>query len=108
MHQVKRLFFVPVGLPGMGKSTLAKHIKNATEKHLSAEGLASTKADPSRLQALLSPDMDAASLLGSLPSVEFNKISYDRILSDFTAAYIEKHPEVAFHEGIDIIRADAD
>jgi len=33
MHQVKKLFFVPVGLPGMGKSTLAKHIKLAAAKH---------------------------------------------------------------------------
>ena len=35
MHPVKRLFFVPVGLPGMGKSTLAKHIRQATQHHLS-------------------------------------------------------------------------
>ncbi len=34
MHSVKKIFFVPVGLPGMGKSTLAKHIRLATEKHL--------------------------------------------------------------------------
>ena len=34
MHGVQKLFFVPVGLPGMGKSTLAKHIKNSTEKYL--------------------------------------------------------------------------
>jgi len=30
MYQVKKLFFVPVGLPGMGKSTLAKHLREAT------------------------------------------------------------------------------
>lgn len=29
MHHVKKLFFVPVGLPGMGKSTLAKHLKDS-------------------------------------------------------------------------------
>lgn len=34
MNAVKKIFFVPVGLPGMGKSTLAKHIRLATEKHL--------------------------------------------------------------------------
>jgi hypothetical protein len=34
MLHVKKLFFVPVCLPGMGKSTLAKHIKLATSKHL--------------------------------------------------------------------------
>ena len=30
MQTVKKLFFIPVGLPGMGKSTLAKHIRQAT------------------------------------------------------------------------------
>lgn len=34
MQSVSKLFFVPVGLPGMGKSTLAKHIKISTEKYL--------------------------------------------------------------------------
>lgn len=34
MHRVKKLFFVPVGLPGMGKSTLAKNIRLTVEKNL--------------------------------------------------------------------------
>jgi len=34
MQTVKKIFFVPVGLPGMGKSTLAKHIRLAAEKNL--------------------------------------------------------------------------
>ncbi len=29
MEQVKKIFFVPTGLPGMGKTTLAKHLKQA-------------------------------------------------------------------------------
>ena len=29
MRAVNKLFFLPVGLPGMGKSTLAKHINKA-------------------------------------------------------------------------------
>ena len=37
MLNVKKLFFVPVGLPGMGKSTLAKHIRQTTEKHLNSD-----------------------------------------------------------------------
>lgn len=37
MQHIKRLFFVPVGLPGMGKSTLSKHIKLAVEKNLAAD-----------------------------------------------------------------------
>lgn len=34
MHAVTKLFFVPVGLPGMGKSTLAKNIRNAIANNL--------------------------------------------------------------------------
>jgi hypothetical protein len=37
MQHIKRLFFVPVGLPGMGKSTLSKHIKLAVEKNLGVQ-----------------------------------------------------------------------
>ncbi len=29
----KKLFLVPVGLPGMGKSTLAKNLRKAIEMH---------------------------------------------------------------------------
>jgi hypothetical protein len=38
MRTVNKLFFIPVGLPGMGKSTLAKHIK------LAVDGIESGKA----------------------------------------------------------------
>ena len=41
MHSVKKLFFVPVGLPGMGKSTLAKNIRLSIEKNLSVESKSS-------------------------------------------------------------------
>jgi len=40
MRQVQKLFFVPVGLPGMGKSTLAKNIRLAIENNLTAESKA--------------------------------------------------------------------
>lgn len=53
MHTAKKLFFVPVGLPGMGKSTLAKHIRQATEKSKKAQ-----------------------------TQLSFHKVSYDRILGD--------------------------
>lgn len=43
MQHVKRLFFVPVGLPGMGKSTLSKHIKQAVERNLSDANLIKTQ-----------------------------------------------------------------
>ena len=35
MRAVSKIFFVPVGLPGMGKSTLAKNIRLAIEENLS-------------------------------------------------------------------------
>jgi len=47
-------------------------------------------------------------LLSLLPTVEFKKISYDRILGDLTNAYLDEHPDVPFHEVIDIIRPGAD
>jgi len=43
-----------------------------------------------------------------MPVVEFKKISYDRILGDLTGSYMEEHPDVPFHEVIDIIRPIAD
>ena len=43
MQHVKKLFFVPIGLPGMGKSTLSKHIKLAIETNLSDSKLAGGK-----------------------------------------------------------------
>jgi tRNA uridine 5-carbamoylmethylation protein Kti12 len=45
MSQVKKLFFVPVGLPGMGKSTLAKHIRQATQNHLQGQNQIGSKRD---------------------------------------------------------------
>jgi len=40
--------------------------------------------------------------------VSFTKVSYDRILGDNLSAYRDEHPEVPFHEIIDIIRGKAD
>ena len=40
MHHIRKLYFVPVGLPGMGKSTLAKHINISTQKHLNKSAVA--------------------------------------------------------------------
>jgi tRNA uridine 5-carbamoylmethylation protein Kti12 len=88
MAHIKRLFFIPVGLPGMGKSTLSKHIKMAVERNL-AHGLIKTH-------------------LNNASTVSYHKVSYDRILGENLSAYSEKHPEVPFHEVIDIIRGKAD
>ena len=40
MHHIRKLFFVPVGLPGMGKSTLARHIDLSTQRHLNKTSVA--------------------------------------------------------------------
>lgn len=53
-------------------------------------------------------DHNLRQALKSMPNVEFKKISYDRILGDMTASYLESHPDVPFHEVIDIIRPMAD
>ena len=47
MRSVTKLFFVPVGLPGMGKSTLAKNIRLTIEKSLSKESKAASSISPS-------------------------------------------------------------
>ena len=47
-------------------------------------------------------------MLETLPEVDFQRISYDRILGDNTNEYGELHPETPFHEIIDIIRPKAD
>lgn len=44
----------------------------------------------------------------AIPSVSYKKVSYDRILGENLTSYQEKHPEVPFHEVIDIIRSKAD
>lgn len=87
MNNVSKIYFIPVGLPGMGKSTLAKHIKQTIGK---------CQSNGKDLQA------------SGLPKVSFAKISYDRILGENVTEYSAVHPETPFHEVIDIIRAKAD
>lgn len=76
MHSVKKLFFIPVGLPGMGKSTLAKHIREATERNLMQNSGPIGKANQTHHFSE-----------NPLPQVSFSKVSYDRILGDNLTAY---------------------
>lgn len=110
MNHIKKLFFVPVGLPGMGKSTLAKHIKLAVEKNLSDKNVQTQKQmiyedkeNPVNVASCLEKAFGKNST-----SVSYSKVSYDRILGENLSAYQEQHPEVPFHEVIDIIRSKAD
>ena len=97
MRHVQKLFFVPVGLPGMGKSTLAKNIRLSVQNNLSfnqqnhgqktrqapqlgqASNLTSLAqkaeiTDPSSLNGASAQALDPSLqrlYAGSLPSVDF-------------------------------------
>ena len=118
MHHIRKLYFVPVGLPGMGKSTLAKHINISTQKHLNKSAVAARSMPQNSDSPYFNVEKEsekklrefglAEGQLESMPEVDFQRISYDRILGDNTNAYGELHPETPFHEIIDIIRGKAD
>lgn len=58
MAHVKKLFIIPIGLPGMGKTTLSKHLEQASLK------------------------------TGKLSfELIYKKISYDKMLGDNQKAY---------------------
>ena len=70
----------------MGKTTLSKHLEStAQHSNSNSEG----------------KDIQSFQLL-------YKKISYDKMLTDNLKQYQMKHPEVPFHEVIDIVRAVAD
>ena len=104
MHSVKKIFFIPVGLPGMGKSTLAKHIRTAVEKNFAGFGL----QNGTLLNSAKTHHLSENYLSKAQAKVDFHKISYDRILGDNLNAYQKLHPETPFHVIIDIIRDKAD
>ena len=118
MHHIRKLYFVPVGLPGMGKSTLAKHINTSTQKHLNKSAVAARTGPQNVDSPYFNVEKEsekklreygmAEGKLESMPEVDFQRISYDRILGDNTNEYGAKHPETPFHEIIDIIRGKAD
>ena len=112
MHQVKKLFFVPVGLPGMGKSTLAKHIRQAIQKNFQAGNQDSgvTLLSSKREVDHIFKQSNGKNYVESnyLPQVSFKKISYDRIIGENVKEFQKTHPETPFHEIIDIIRSKAD
>ena len=81
MTSIKKLFFIPVGLPGMGKTTFCHHLE--------------------RTVSILSKQKSAS-------SYKFKKISYDRILTQKLELFQKDHASVPFHEIIDIVRSQAD
>ena len=84
MDPIKKLFFIPIGLPGMGKTTLARYLKTTTFNSL----------HPSK---------------ATLPfNINFRKISYDKMLTKHQSAYMAKYPDAEYHHVIDVIRGQAD
>jgi hypothetical protein len=83
MSAIKKLFFVPIGLPGMGKTTLARHLESTAHKSFTNHNSTPFK-------------------------VQFKKISYDKMLTDNLEQYQKLHPDTPFHHIIDIIRPQAD
>jgi tRNA uridine 5-carbamoylmethylation protein Kti12 len=69
MKDIKHLFIVPVGLPGMGKSTFSKHLKRTISASFTRNPFTPVENE-----------MD-------LREVKFSKISYDRILGEKTKNY---------------------
>ena len=61
MHSIKKFIFVPIGLPGMGKTTLSRYLSNNSK-------------------ILFNTDQKSQ-------SVDFVKISYDRMLTDNQRQY---------------------
>lgn len=83
MAQVNKLFFIPIGLPGMGKTTLSRHLEHTSVKYLNKNYQYPFK-------------------------LSYKHVSYDKILTDILRKYQVKNPDVPFHDIIDIVRSKAD
>lgn len=94
MRKVRNLFIVPVGLPGMGKSTFSKNLKRATSKISQQNNNLKTNSKKEKEH--------------SFGNVTFTKISYDRILGEKVTEYQKANKDCEMHTVIDIIRPFAD
>ena len=66
MAHIKKLIFVPIGLPGLGKSTLSRHLESTTNKFFH-QGK-------------------------HMINVDFKRINYDKMLTDLQKNYMNQHP----------------
>lgn len=89
---------MPVGLPGMGKTTLSKNFRSACEKFFFAQ------AD----QENTDPNLGKNQYPYGRLLLDFQKVSYDGLLKKHQQEYLAQHPDEEFHRVIDIIRAFAD
>ena len=72
MAHINKIFFYPVGVPGMGKTTLSKHVSDTIVRFN---------------QSVLNAD----------DTLDFNVISYDKILHEKSNEYIEAHADADLH-----------
>lgn len=93
MAKINKFILVPIGLPGMGKTTLSRFLSSCTSSGV-------IKVD--HLNKLMNCENKTNLRL------DFQKISYDRILTGNQKDYCEANPSVGMHEAIDIIRGKAD
>ena len=82
MNKITKYFIIPIGLPGMGKTTLSRFLQNYSSQKIN--------------------------FTNNTIILNFQKISYDRILTSNQKSYCALHPDVGMHEAIDIIREKAD
>lgn len=99
LRNIRTFFFVPVGLPGMGKTTLSKNFRSACQKYFFSQVDDQENTDPN----LGKNQYPYGPLL-----LDFQKVSYDGLLKKHQQEYLAKHPDEEFHRVIDIIRDFAD
>jgi hypothetical protein len=100
MANVRTFFFVPVGLPGMGKTTLSKNFRSACQKFFYSQII----EDQENTNPNIQPDQYPYGQL----LLDFQKVSYDGLLRKHQEEYLAKFPDEEFHRVIDIIRDFAD
>ncbi|CDW71775.1 UNKNOWN [Stylonychia lemnae] len=80
---IRRLVFLPAGIPGMGKTTIGRFLEQASLKL--------------KVQTL-----------GSNVKVQFKRVSFDHVFTDLQQKYFQEHPDVDFQAAFDIIRGQAE
>eukprot|EP00347_Sterkiella_histriomuscorum_P002864 403366501 len=80
---IKRLIFLPAGIPGMGKTTIGRFLEQASIRV--------------RLENS-----------GQEIKVVYKRISYDVVFTDLQQNYLQEHPDADFQSVFDIIRGQAD
>mmetsp|Transcript_16388 Transcript_16388/g.27755 ORF Transcript_16388/g.27755 Transcript_16388/m.27755 type:complete len:138 (+) Transcript_16388:341-754(+) len=126
---ISKFFLVPIGLPGMGKTTLSRFVSAQANRKIRLSqfnqpiqsnnlghklpleyGFESFGSNYPNGQTLPLTASKGAQQSASEPEVEikFSKISYDKMLTDNMSIYQEQNPEVDMHHAIDITRGYSD